>query len=250
MALLDPPIALRVVIVALFEPEDTPGGLNDGELRRWVTRLPLPQALPFAFGRLHLDASRGLAAITTGVGNAAAAAAIAALGADARFDTRHAYWLLAGIAGADPDRMALGSAAWLDHVVDGDLMHEVHPQDAPHTWPTGRIPLGRAEPYAMPPREGMAKNRFALNAGLADWAWRLTAATPLADSPEIAAYRAYFARFAKGAATPEVQRGAVLASSNFWHGSALLGWARDWVAYWTEGRSPFVASAMEDAGVA
>jgi hypothetical protein len=55
---------------------------------------------------------------------------------------------------------------------------------------------------------------------------------------------AHFARFAKGAAAPEVQRGAVLASSNFWHGPALLGWARDWVAYWTEGRSPFVASAM------
>jgi purine nucleoside permease len=244
------PIPLRVVIVALFEPEERPDGLNDGELRRWVARLPLPETQPFGFGRLHLDAARGLAAITTGVGNAAGAAAVAALGTDPRFDTRAAYWLLAGIAGADPDAMALGSAAWLDHVVDGDLMHEVHHADAPAHWPTGRIPLGRDAPYAMPPREGMATNRFVLNAALAEWAWRLTRAAPLADTAELAAYRAHFAGFAKGGGPPEVLRGSVLASSNFWHGPALLGWAREWVAYWTEGRGRFVASAMEDAGVA
>lgn len=244
------PLPLRIVIVTFFDGEDTPGGLNDGETRRWVARLPLPDSLPFGFGRLHLDAARGVASLTTGMGNAAAAAAVAALGSDPRFDTRHAYWLLAGIAGADPDRMALGSAAWLGQVVDGDLMHEVHHRDAPADWPTGRLPLGRDAPYAAPPQQRMAANLYALNAGLAEWAFRLTEATPLADTPEMAAYRAHFAGFAKGASAPEVQRGAVLASSNFWHGAALLEWARDWVAYWTQGRGAFVASAMEDAGVA
>jgi purine nucleoside permease len=244
------PLPIRVVVVTLFDPGDAPGPFRDGEFRRWVERLPLPGSLPFGFGPqpLRVDAERGIVGLVTGVGNAAAAAAVAGLGADPRLDLSRAYWLMAGIAGADPEAMPIGSAAWLDHVVDGDLLHEIDLRDAPPGWRTGRLPLGRDEPFAMPPRQGLAVNAHRLNAGLAAWAHGLTAGMALADSPEMAAYRAHFT--GPGAAPPAVIRGAVLASSNFWHGPALLDWAREWVAYWTEGRARFVASAMEDAGVA
>jgi purine nucleoside permease len=244
------PLAIRVVVVALFDPGDSPGPFTDGEFRRWTERLPLPEAAPFGFGPqpLRLDRERGLLGVVTGVGNAAAAAAIAGLGADPRFDLSRAYWLMAGIAGADPEAMPLGSAAWVDHVVDGDLLHEIDLRDAPPHWRTGRLPLGRDEPFAKPPRAGMVVNAHRLNAGLAAWAHDLTAGLALLDSPGMAAYRAHFA--GRGGDPPAVLRGAVLASSNFWHGPALLDWAREWVSYWTEGRARLVASAMEDAGVA
>ena len=45
----------------------------------------------------------GELAIVTGQGTAHAAATIMALGLDPRFDFSHAYWLIAGIAGASPD---------------------------------------------------------------------------------------------------------------------------------------------------
>ncbi|MFN7000598.1 MAG: purine nucleoside permease [Elioraea tepidiphila] len=244
------PFPVRVVVVTLFDPGDAPGPLRDGEFRRWTERLPLPDHVPFGFGPqpLRLDRERGILGIVAGVGNAAAAAAVAGLGADPRFDLSRAYWLMAGIAGADPEAMPIGSVAWIDHVVDGDLLHEIDLRDAPPGWRTGRLPLGRDAPFAMPPRQGLVVNAHPLNQGLVAWAQGLTAGLELVDSPEMAAYRARFA--GTGAQPAGVLRGAVLASSNFWHGPALLDWAREWVAYWTEGRARFVASAMEDAGVA
>ena len=245
-------LPIRAVIVTLFDPGDAPGSLGDGEFRRWTERLPLPDSMPFAFGPhpVRLDRERGVLGVVTGVGNAAAAAAIVGLGTDSRFDLSRAYWLMAGIAGADPEAMSIGSAAWIDHVVDGDLLHEIDLRDAPPGWPTGRLPLGRDAPFAPPPRSGLVLNAHRLNAGLAAWAYRLTADMDLADSPDMTAYRAHFVGTAEGAAPPSVMRGAVLASSNFWHGPALRDWARDWVDYWTAGRARFVASAMEDSGVA
>ena len=43
------------------------------------------------------------------------------LGMDPRFDLSHAYWVVAGIAGVDPADASIGSAAWAEYLVDGDL---------------------------------------------------------------------------------------------------------------------------------
>jgi purine nucleoside permease len=48
-----------------------------------------------------------------------------ALGMDPRFDLSKAYWLVAGIAGIDPADGSLGSAAWAEWVVDGDIGYEI-----------------------------------------------------------------------------------------------------------------------------
>lgn len=241
------PLPVRVVVLTMFDPGNAPGGLGDGELRRWVDRLPLPEALPFPFGpgQLRLDRERGVLAVLTGAGNAPAAAVVTALGLDPRFDLTRAYWLMAGIAGADPERMTLGSAAWLDWVVDGDLLLEVDRSEAPPGWSTGRLPLGKAEPFARPAGSNWTTSSYPLNRGLAAWAAGLTREVALADDAGAAALRAGF-----GHGAPGVITGAVLGSSNFWHGHRLLAWAREWVDYWTGGEGRLVASAMEDAGIA
>ncbi len=70
-----------------------------------------------------------------------------ALGCDPRFDLREAYWLVAGIAGVDPADASLGSAAWAEWVVDGDLAHEIDPREMPKEWTTGFFPLDESDPY-------------------------------------------------------------------------------------------------------
>src|SRR5689334_20192100 len=145
------PMPIRVVVVTMFEiggdSGDTPGEFQD-----WVERLPLDETLDFPQGYrgLRLNREKGILGLVTGIGTAHAAASIMALGMDPRFDLSRAYWLVAGIAGADPADMSLGSAAWAEWVVDGDLAHEIDAREIPPDWSTGYTPLDRAKPFPQP----------------------------------------------------------------------------------------------------
>src|ERR1700735_4065208 len=135
------PIPVKVVIVAMFEAgADT--GDRPGELQYWVERDHLDRVFPFPQGYHDLRMNRdGVLAVLTGVGTAKSTAAIMALGLDPRFDLSKAYWLVAGIAGINPARGSLGSAAWAEWVVDGDLAREIDAREIPASWKTGYLPL-------------------------------------------------------------------------------------------------------------
>ena len=107
-----PRVEVKLVIVAAFERGEDSGD-TPGELQYWVERWPLAESLPFAAGERDLRwDERGVLAVVTGVGTARAAATVMALGMDPRFDLGRAYWLIAGIAGVDPEDASVGSAAW------------------------------------------------------------------------------------------------------------------------------------------
>ena len=127
----DRPIPIKVVVVTMFERgADT--GDQPGELQYWVEREKLDRVIPFPQGyhdlRMNGD---GVLAVLTGVGTAKAASTIMALGMDPRFDLTKAYWLVAGIAGIDPADGSLGSAAWAEWVVDGDIGYEIDAREIP-----------------------------------------------------------------------------------------------------------------------
>src|ERR1041385_6898076 len=144
------PIPIRVVIVTMFERgADT--GDDPGEFQFWVEREKLDRILPFPQGYRDLRMnSENVLGIVTGVGTAKAAASIMALGLAPRFDLRNSYWLIAGIAGVDPAYASLGSAAWAEWVVDGDLGHEIDAREIPKEWKTGFVPLRKSVPYEQP----------------------------------------------------------------------------------------------------
>jgi purine nucleoside permease len=240
------PIAVNVVVVTMFEVgADT--GDAPGELQYWVERDHLDRVYPLSAGyhavRMNGD---GEMAVLTGQGTAHAAATIMALGLDPRFDLSHAYWIVAGIAGGSPDRVSLGSAVWARWVVDGDLGYEIDAREIPPDWTTGYVPLRKSRPFEAPaaPLEGQV---YALNKGLAEWAFDLTRATPLADSERLKEIRSSF----DGAAAqrpPFVTMGDELSSSTYWHGKLFDAWAAEWVPYFTNGRGEFATTAMEDTG--
>src|SRR5260370_39767217 len=92
----------------------------------------------------------GVLAVLTGVGTAKSAAAIMALGMDPRFDLTKAYWLVAGIAGINPARGRLGTAAWAQLGVGGDLAREIDARGIPSDWETGYLPLRGFVPNPQP----------------------------------------------------------------------------------------------------
>jgi purine nucleoside permease len=240
------PIAVKVVVVTMFEVgEDT--GDAPGELQYWVERDHLDRVFPQAAGYHAVRMNgEGEMAVLTGQGTAHAAASIMALGLDPRFDLSHAYWIIAGIAGGNPGRVSLGSAAWARWVVDGDLGYEIDAREMPPDWTTGLIPLRKARPFE-PPAAPLDGQVYALNAGLTQWAFNLTNATQLGDSDKLKEIRSHF----DGAAAerpPFVTMGDEISSSTYWHGKLLDAWAAQWMSYFTGGQGQFATTAMEDTG--
>ena len=242
-------IAPKVVVVTMFEPgKDT--GDTPGEFQFWVERLKLDKVypLPLAYHDVRANADGSVIAIVTGVGNTRAAATIMALGSDPRFDLTHSYWLVAGIAGIDPAKASLGSAAWAEWIVNGDLGHEIDPREVPADWPTGYVPLRRTRPYELPQDPDDSSQVFHLNHALTTWAFQLTKDIKLADTEAMKQRRAAFTGYPNAQRPPFVLLGDTLSSETFWHGKLMNRWANDWVKYHTGGKASYTTTAMEDIG--
>ncbi len=242
----DRPIPVKVVVVTMFEiGADT--GDQPGELQYWVEREKLTRVIPFPQGYHDLRMNgEGVMAVLTGVATAKAASTIMALGMDPRFDFMKTYWIVAGIAGADPARASLGSAAWAEWVVDGDIGYEIDAREIPPDWKTGYVPLRKSTPYELPkpPDEGEA---YHLNPALVDWAFRLTEHVPLMDTDQMRERRMPYREEAARRA-PFVLKGDTMSSGTFWHGRLLNEWAQKWMRYHTDGRGTFTTAGMEDTG--
>ena len=228
-------------------------GDDPGEFQFWVERFPLDTRWDFPLGEYPLYSNDdGVLAICIGGGIANATASIMALGLDKRFDLSRAYWLVAGIAGGDPEDTSIGSAVWARHVVDGDLLYEIDGREIPKEWPYGLIPLGGTEPASEPADiyTGWTLDtiHFPLNAQLAKWAYELTRNTELPDTPEMANFRARYVGSRNAQQPPSVQLGDTLSASTYWHGSRLNRWANDWMKLYGGESANFVTSNMEDSG--
>ena len=245
-------LAIKVVVVAMYENGD-PRGDDPGELQLWVERLGLDSQLPFPSGEsdLYLN-ERGVLAFVTGGGIPNATASVMALGLDPRFDLSKAYWLVAGVAGADPLDLSLGSAAWARHVVDGDLAYEIDSREIPDDWPYGLFPLGSKEPASSPedlyPGWTLNTISFSLNSQLVDWAFSITRDLELEDTAGLAAYREFYRGYPLAQKAPFVTVGDTLSSSTYWHGELLNQWANDWLHVYAGVNANFMTSNMEDSG--
>jgi purine nucleoside permease len=246
------PREIRAVVVTMFESGEVTGD-RPGELQFWVERWPLVERLDFPAGEFPLYLSEdGVLAVCTGGGIPNATASIMALGLDPRFDLSKAYWLVAGIAGGDPEDTSLGSAVWAKHVVDGDLLYEIDAREIPESWPWGLIPLGADEPAASSEDiyTGWTVDtiHFALNEELVDWAYERSRDVELDDTPAMAAFREQFDGLPAARRPPRVMLGDTLASSTYWHGERLNAWANSWVPLYAGEDAEFVTTNMEDSG--
>ena len=244
------PIPVKVVIVNMFEVGEDEGDAA-GEFQLWKERQTLSQKFDFPQSHhdLYLNPETGVLGMVTGMGTNRASSAIMALGLDPRFDLTKAYWLVAGIAGFDPADASIGSAAWAEWVVDGDLGHEIDAREKPDDWDTGYFPLFSAGPYPeqRPPNLGEV---FQLNGELTEWAFQFTKDVPLSDDEHVAEERKIYTQYPNAQKPPFIMKGDNLAGMTFWHGEILNDWANKWVDYWTEGEGEFVSSAMEDTATA
>ncbi|CAM8672731.1 purine nucleoside permease [Sphingobium sp.] len=241
-------LPVRMVIVTMFEIGADEGDAP-GEFQLWKERRHLDTRIPFPQGYhdLFYNPESQILAIVTGVGTARSANATMALGLDPRFDLGKAYWLVAGIAGIDPQDASIGSAAWARYSVDGDLAHEIDAREIPKDWTSGFFPLDKKGPgdTSPPITEGRV---FALNPKLVDWAFALTKDVVIPDDVGIQQERARYKGYPNAQKPPFVLIGDQFSAMTFWHGKLLNRWANDFTRYSTSGKGEFVTSAMEETG--
>jgi purine nucleoside permease len=198
---------------------------------------------------LRANADHTVLGMVSGTTLVNATASMMALGMDPRFDLTHAYFLINGIAGVDPEVASIGSAVWTDYVVN-DVAREIDSREAPADWPYGIFPVHTQAPNPMSPGASswFASNVYPLNAGLTAWAFAQTKDLKLGDDAKAAAFRAGYTGFANAQRAPFVLVGSTLASNRYWHGTVMTEWARDWVKLFTSGKGTFATTEMEDSG--
>ncbi len=242
-------IPVKVVIVAMFDSGAATAS-GAGEFNRWVARTPLDEKLDFKLTgqELRINREKGVLGVVTGIGTIKATSTIMALGLDERFDLSKAYWIIAGISGIDPADGSVGSAAWAEWIVDGDLAHHIDAREMPEDWTTGYVPLRRDTPHEAPTPPHDEGYVFRLNPGLTEWAYQLTKDVVIEDTENMQKLRALYTGYPNAQRPPFVLKGDHMAAMTYWHGEKMNDWANDWLTYWTEGKANFVTSAMEETG--
>jgi purine nucleoside permease len=243
------PIPIKVVIVSMFEIGDDTGD-RPGELQLWLERGEVEQIEAPLGWRDYFLRDDGVLIMCTGGGVTNAATSVTALAMDERFDLSKAYWIVAGIAGVDPQDGSLGSAAWAEWIVDADLAKEIDAREMPDGWPYGIIALGAKEPNTLDDGWQVETIKFQLNASLVQWAYEQTKDFPLPENEDVNRFSEIYAGYPNAVRPPFVMIGDSLSSSTYWHGFALNDWANDWVKLHTGGEGNFVMTNMEDSGTA
>lgn len=250
------PWPVRAVVIATFEVGNDTGD-TPGEYQFWVEREHLDEILDFPGGptlpvgqhALRTNKDHTVLGLLSGTTLVNATASLMALGLDSRFDLSHAYILINGIAGVNPDVASIGSAAWAQYVI-GDVVREIDPREMPKDWPYGWFPTGALAPN--PPTTDAPtwhrSNLFTLNPKLVQWAYAQTKDLNLGDDDKVKAFRAEYTGFPNAQKPPFVLIGDSFASDYYWHGAIMNKFAEDWVKLWTKGKGTFAMTEMEDSG--
>ncbi|WP_323120508.1 purine-nucleoside phosphorylase [Burkholderia alba] len=229
---------VKVMIITMFGPE---GQAWLDKLGPWKA-VTVPGLSP-DYPAVHCN-RQDVCVVTTGMGYANAASSIMALTFSSRFDLRRTYFLISGIAGVDPARGTVGSAAWSKYLVDFGLQWELDAREIPPGWNTGYLGINTKNPTEKPPLD-YRNEVFVLNARLADKAYALSRDAKLADSPQAQAARAKF-DYAPANQPPTVIQ-CDTSSGNTWFSGTRLGErAREWTKILTDGKGTYCMTAQED----
>jgi purine nucleoside permease len=232
------PLAVKVLVISMFKLEAAP----------WPAALHLDReirvpGLPSDYPLVRCNAE-AVCLMTTGMGHANAAASMMAVLYSGLFDLRRSYFLVAGIAGIDPARGTIGSAAWARYAVDLGIAHEIDARELPHGWSNGYFGILTDAPDKKPKLEYRTEV-FRLDEALLQRALALSHQVQLEDSDDVRAYRAHY-QHAPANLPPQVTQCDTATSDTWWTGQRLGDHARRWTALLTDGEGIYCTSQQED----
>jgi purine nucleoside permease len=120
------------------------------------------------------------------------------------FDFTTTYFMVAGIAGINPEVATIGSVTFARFAVQVALEYEFDSREKDPSWSTGYVPLGVKSP-GIYPKSIYGTEVFEVNTALRSMAVKFASTALLNDSATAIAYRAKFSTapaYAAGAAPP------------------------------------------------
>ncbi len=233
------PLAVKVMIVNMFGSEAKPW-LEALRPEREFRVPGLSSDYPLV--RCNTEA---ICQMTTGMGHANAAASVMAVLYSGLFDLRRSYFLVAGIAGIDPGRGSIGSAAWARYVVDLGLAHEIDARELPPGWQDGYFGILTDAP-GQKPRLDYGTELFQLDEPLLQQALLLSQHALLEDSADVRAYRQHY-RAAPANQPPQVIQCDTATTDTWWVGRRLGEHASRWTRVLTDGAGVYCTTQQEDS---
>ena len=230
--------APKVMVISMFGPE---GKVWLDKLGPWhVIEVPglSPDYPTVSCNR------QDVCVMTTGMGHSNAAASVMALAFSDKFDLRRTWFMIAGIAGIDPQQGTVGSAAWAKYLVDFGTQWELDAREKPEDWPSGFLGINTKSPDEKPPLDYRTEV-FELNPALADVAFGLSRNVVLSDSPEAQAARQKFS-YAPANQPPRVIQCDTLAGDTWWSGKYIGERARAWTSQVSDGKATYCTTQQED----
>jgi purine nucleoside permease len=235
------PRAVKVLIVNLFGMEAAPWI----EALRPTDEIRVPGlSSDYPLVKCNADA---VCQMTTGMGHANAAASMMAVLYSGMFDLQQTYVVVAGIAGIDPLRGTIGSAAWARYVVDSGIAHEIDARELPHGWQDGYFGVLTDAPNQVPKFEYRTEV-FRLDEALLQKALALSQSAALKDGKELRAYRQHYSQ-APANQPPTVIQCDTLSGDTWWSGRLLGEHARRWTRLLTNGKGVYCTTQQEDNAV-
>jgi purine nucleoside permease len=239
--------SLRLTITQ-FEPETTIWwGIK--EFNIIARNISLPGLSPI-YPYVHCTEDFEICQVTTGESEINAAATITSLALSSFFDLTKTYFMVAGIAGINPEHGTTGSVALSRFAVQVALQYEIDPRELPDNYTTGYIPLGATAPDQYP-LNIYGTEVFELNQDLRSIAVSFAKTAQLNDTTTAAAYRANFANSTNGIYKAATEPPSVIecdvATSDVYYSGVLLGEAfGKFTTLLTNGTGVYCTTAQED----
>jgi hypothetical protein len=177
----------KVFIISMFEPEaEIWWGIPEFDLlARNITVLGFSPLFPDA----HCTADEDICQLVTGESEINAAVTVASLVASTQFDLTSTYFLLAGIAGVNPEVGTVSSVIFARYAIQVALQYEFDIREIPANYSTGYIPQGSTRPDEYP-QSIYGTEVFEVNDALRKLAVKFAQTATLNDSDSAVEYRA------------------------------------------------------------
>jgi purine nucleoside permease len=177
-----------------------------------------------------------------------AASSITALTFSPFFSFIKTYFLIAGIAGVNPEVATLGSVTFARYAVQVALQYEFDAREIPSNFTTGYVPQGSTDP-TMYPQSIYGTEVFEVNDALRQIAIGFAKTATLNDSSAAVAYRANYATtsaYTAGAKGPSVVACDVATSDVYFSGTLLSEAFGNTTKLFTNGTGIYCTTAQED----
>jgi purine nucleoside permease len=230
--------APKVMIISMFGPE---GQVWLDHLGPWRA-VTVPGLSP-DYPAVHCNREQ-VCVLTTGMGHTNAAVSTMALVFSRVFDLSHTYFMVAGIAGINPELGTVGSVGWARYLVDFGIQWEIDAREIPAGWSSGYLGINTKSPTEKPPLDYRTEV-FQLNEALLQKAYALSRNVTLSDGPEAQAARAKF-NYAPANQPPTVLQCDTLAGDTWFSGTDLGQRASEWTRLLTDGKGVYCTTQQED----